>query len=89
MFLISCSDKELEFGTYHLRSQNWQTMVCDDHTVMLLLEDIFAMSTLLNFEFYILDLRECNRFIVSAWAACKATWLEQRLYYLCSYAPVH
>ena len=37
-------------------SQNWQITVCDDHTVMLLLEDIFAMSTLLNFEFYIHDL---------------------------------
>ena len=44
-------------GTLKVRIVKYkQTMVFDDHTVKLLLEDIFAMSALPYFEFYMLDL---------------------------------
>ena len=87
--------KELEFGYYHFRHaecqnrQYNQTTVFYNDTVMSLLEGIFAVSTLPNFEFYMRDLRLCTRFIVSTWAAREAIWLAQQLEYLYSYLHVH
>ena len=54
--------KEFEFDYYHLLNvrigKYEQTTVFDNDTVIiLLLENIFAMSTLPNFELYMLDLR--------------------------------
>ena len=53
-----------------------QTPVFDDHTVMLLSEDIFSMSTVPNLEFHLLDLQWWKWFFDSVRAVCEATWLE-------------
>ena len=91
MFLITDSDFQRGgsegFCIRHLsipahwksESINTSKVRCmDGYTVMLLLENSFVMYTLLNFEFYMLNLQWCKRFVISVWATCEKTSLAYR-----------
>ena len=91
MFLITDSDfqcgwsegfciRHLPIPT-HWKSESVNTSklrYMDGYTLMLLLENSSVMYTLPDFEFHMLNLQWCKRFVISVWATCEKTSLAYR-----------